>query len=595
MKGSPVQPTVNTHTSAQHVSNPILNSNVGEAKTTNMATKPPHPNLVYLKQSTRNNPPQPLPTPIKYDRLAFYLLGYDQNKVQYLLNGFKHGFNLEFEGKRGSQFSPNLKSALEKKEIVTGKIIKELTAGRIAGPFSEPPFPSMKISPLGIVPKKTPNDFRMIHHLSFPNKKEGSVNAGISDASAFVQYAGINDAISCIKDIGDNAFCCKTDIRSAFRILPVSPNDYELLGFYWEDKYYFDKCLPMGCRTSCKIFEEFSTAIEWIARNKLGITHVVHILDDFLFIENSKSVALEKFKLFLHMCADIGIPLASDKTVLPTQVIEFVGITIDVNHRESRLPQDKIEKCKRLLTLYQQTNRCSVKDMQSLIGVLNFACSVIMPGRAFLRRLIQLTLQVSENQEFITISKECKDDMALWLVFLDNHNGKTMFLDEKFISSHALHLYTDAAQSKGFAGIYKTQYFFGSFPEHWKEINIMTLEFYPILLSVVIWGKLWANHSILFFTDNEALVSVINKQTSRDSLVMLMVRFMVLHCLNHNIVFRAKHIPGKNNVLADSLSRLQVTEFRRLAPNAQKYPTCIPDNLKPENFWRTLQTLQSQL
>lgn len=49
----------------------------------------------------------------------------------------------------------------------------------------------MKISPLGIVPKKTPSDFRMIHHLSFPDKKEGSVNADISDAAAFVQYAGM--------------------------------------------------------------------------------------------------------------------------------------------------------------------------------------------------------------------------------------------------------------------------------------------------------------------------------------------------------------------------------------------------------------------
>ena len=70
---------------------------------------------------------------------------------------------------------------------MAGKIIKELTAGRIAGPFYEPPFPSMKISPLGIVPTKTPHDLRMIDHLSFSNKKEGFVNASISDAAAFVQ------------------------------------------------------------------------------------------------------------------------------------------------------------------------------------------------------------------------------------------------------------------------------------------------------------------------------------------------------------------------------------------------------------------------
>lgn len=224
-----------------------------------------------------------LPTPINVDKLANYLTGYDSDRAQFLLNGFLYGLYFEFEGKRGYQFSPNLKSALENKEVVNVKIFKELQAGRIQGPFSDPPIPSIKISPLGIVPKKSPGQFRMIHHLSFPDKKEGSVNAGISDEAASVHYSGINDAILCIKDIGDTAFCCKTDIRSAFRILPVAPEDYELLGFYWEGKYYFDKCLSMGCRTSCKIFEEFSTAIEWITQNKLGITHVVHILDDFLF------------------------------------------------------------------------------------------------------------------------------------------------------------------------------------------------------------------------------------------------------------------------------------------------------------------------
>lgn len=65
------------------------------------------------------------------------------------------------------------------------------------------------------------------------------------------------------------------------------------------------------------------------------------------------------------------------------------------------------------------------------------------------------------------------------------------------------------------------------------------------------WGPLWKNHSILFFTDNEALVSVINKHTSRFNEVMRMVRNMVLQCFNLNILFKAKHIPGKKNILVN--------------------------------------------
>lgn len=123
----------------------------------------------------------------------------------------------------------------------------------------------------------------------------------------------------------------------------------------------------------------------------------------------------------------------------------------------------------------------------------------------------------------------------------------------------------------------------------------MTLEFYLIILYIAIWVKLWANHSILFFTDNEALMAVNNKQTCKDTRVMQIVTFMVLQCLKHNIVFRAKHIPGKTNVLADSLCRLQVAEFHHLAQNALKHPTEVPVDLAPNNFWTTLNNLQLQL
>lgn len=84
-------------------------------------------------------------------------------------------------------------------------------------------------------------------------------------------------------DIGRGAFLAKTDIESAFRIIPMCENDYPLLGFKWEGYYYHDRSLPMGSSSSCKIFESFSTALEWIATNKFGCGVVIHILDDFLF------------------------------------------------------------------------------------------------------------------------------------------------------------------------------------------------------------------------------------------------------------------------------------------------------------------------
>ena len=73
----------------------------------------------------------------------------------------------------------------------------------------------------------------------------------------------------------------KTDIESAFRLIPVRPNDWELLGMFWNGQYYFDKVLPFGLRSAPYILNQFSDAIEWILLNKYSISFVCHILDDF--------------------------------------------------------------------------------------------------------------------------------------------------------------------------------------------------------------------------------------------------------------------------------------------------------------------------
>ena len=73
----------------------------------------------------------------------------------------------------------------------------------------------------------------------------------------------------------------KTDIKNAFRIVPLNKDQYKLTGVKFDGKYYIDLNLPQGASSSCKIFESISTAIEWIAKNKLNIPNIIHILDDF--------------------------------------------------------------------------------------------------------------------------------------------------------------------------------------------------------------------------------------------------------------------------------------------------------------------------
>lgn len=156
-------------------------------------------------------------TPRKVDRLSYWLKGFDFNSFNYLIDGFKFGFDIGFRGSVTQHEVSNLLSARSKPEVVEGKVKKELEGNRFVGPFREKPFKLMQLSPLGLAEKKTPGTYRMIHHLSFP--EGSSINDGIPEECCHVQYASIQDTIDIINSVGKNAFYAKTDISSAFGII----------------------------------------------------------------------------------------------------------------------------------------------------------------------------------------------------------------------------------------------------------------------------------------------------------------------------------------------------------------------------------------
>ena len=178
-------------------------------------------------------------------------------------------------------------------------------------------------------------------------------------------------------------YLAKTDIESAFRQFPVHPDDWELLGIYWNKSYYFDKALPFGLRSAPYIFNQLSDALEWILLNKCSISYVGHILDDFLIMEPPAQTGLPSqacqtsLSSMLLTFRTLGIPIAEHKTEGPSLIIEFLGIIIDSQKMEVRLPSDKLDRLFGDLNSWDTKKSATLQEVQSLIGTLNFASKVI--------------------------------------------------------------------------------------------------------------------------------------------------------------------------------------------------------------------------
>jgi len=105
---------------------------------------------------------------------------------------------------------------------------------------------------------------------------------------------------------------------------------------------------------------------------------------------------------------------------------------------EACLPEGKLQKCRNLLTDFLSRRSLCLKELQSLIELLNFTCLVVVPGCAFLRRIIDLTKGITKPHYDIHISRGAKQDPTMWLEFLTEFNGRSCFLNDIWETSQPL-------------------------------------------------------------------------------------------------------------------------------------------------------------
>ena len=503
----------------------------------------------------------------------------NQKLVQFFLSGLVQGFRIGFNNSINSLRSArkNLQGATFHPEVVDRYIQDEVALNRVYGPYPKTICSSVHISRFGVIPKShQPNKWRLIIDLSHPQGH--SVNDNIPKTLCSLSYITVDDAIERILELGPNTLLAKLDIKSAFRLLPVHPADRNLLAMQWGSSIYIDGCLPFGLRSAPKLFNIMADLLSWIAQQK-GISQILHYLDDFLLIGPPCSPECQlNLDNFMQICFNLGIPLASEKLEGPATSLTFLGITLDTARMEIRLPPKKLLRIQESLSKWLGKKSATKREILSLVGLLQHATRVVRCGRTFVARMYATAAKVKELHYFTRLNKEFRSDIAWWHTFIQCWNGLSMLHKSKS-PSYRFTIHTDASGSWGCGAFMSGQWLQWEWSTEWAPQGIMAKELVPIVLSCIAWGSQLTHQSVLIFCDNLSLVNAINKGSSKDLIVMQLLRCLWFFTAYFDITLMASHIPGACNTTADQLSRNCMTSFFTMNADVSRVPAPLPNTI----------------
>ena len=143
---------------------------------------------------------------------------------------------------------------------------------------------------------------------------------------------------------GTGAMLAKADIQSAYRLVPVHPDDRMLLGVEWQGSHYVDGMLPFGLHSAPKVFTAVADALEWCIRER-GVTGIDHYLDDSIIVAPPGLNLCQTYLSLMHEeCSALGVTLAPEKKEGPATCLTFLGIQIDTVAGTLNLPSDKLNR-----------------------------------------------------------------------------------------------------------------------------------------------------------------------------------------------------------------------------------------------------------
>jgi hypothetical protein len=318
----------------------------------------------------------------------------------------------------------------------------------------------------------------------------------------------------------------------------------------------YDCKIPFVARASPTIFHRLSQSVKRIMGRR-GYTNIVVFQDDFWVTGNTYTECLTVWKELIMLLEKLGFQINNKKLVAPTKKLIFLGILIDTEKCQLSLPNKKLIAIKRCVAEFAQKKRVTKRQMQSLIGRLNFASKVIHGARLFLRRLFNAVSTLKRQHHKIRLQGPMMEDIKWWDSFMSTFNGVAAFICDKSITP----VLTDSCLYAG--GTFHNGNFFytvweADIPES-KDLCINYKETLIVALAMQRLAHLCANKVVWLYTDNQCAVASLNKCMSKNEIVMKAMRKMFWLSAQYNVIVKAYYMAGYLQDIPDAISRMHET------------------------------------
>ena len=395
---------------------------------------------------------------------------------------------------------------------------------------------------------------RVIIDLSWPRGR--SVNDGISrtdyvDGPMTISLPTPDDMERDVARAGRGAFLYKTDLSRGYRQLRVDPLDWPLLSFRHGQLHFMDICPPFGLRSSAMAMQRVSQAIVHL-HGRRGYSSRAYI-DDFGGVETAEERAGSALATLQLIMDELGVVQAEAKICRPSQTMIWLGIYLNTKEMYMAIPTDKLGEIMECLAGWRSKTTTTRKDMQSLLGLLNFVASVAPPVRLFTNRMLD-GLRGARATGTVPVSPQFQQDVGFFLDLLPILNGRRVMGKQVLPYQHQVEL--DACLS-GCGAVAGNQFYTAPFPEFVLDRGhtIAHLELLNIVVAIKVWAERWSGWTVQIYCDNLNSVYVIQSGRSRDEFMRACAREIFLVSAANDIDIQICHRPGLEMVWADALSR----------------------------------------